>query len=126
MNALHWVANCFSHRAKALSAYRRGMAKAKKHDHQGAIVAYTTSLGIRDTPADVLAMVLYNRALAYVAAGETQKGADDLQAVLAMKETLVNIKTMARQKLARMEARTNKSNGSMTEPRKQGSETCSY
>ena len=129
MNALQWVANCFSQRSKAISHYRRGMGKAKKHNHQGAIEDYTVSLGIRDTPPDVLAMVLYNRALAYVAAGEARKGADDLEAVLGMKETLINVKTMARQKLARMESRSVKSNGSTTGStsgqRSQGRGACS-
>jgi dihydroxyacid dehydratase/phosphogluconate dehydratase len=86
------------------------MAKAKRHDHQGAIGDYTTTLGIPGTPADLLAMVLYNRALVYVAAGEAQKGTDDLDAVLAMDEEVVNVKTMARRKLARMESRASKNN----------------
>jgi hypothetical protein len=86
------------------------MAKAKKHDPQGALEDYTTTIGMPGTPADLLAMVLYNRALVYVAAGDDQKGAADLGAVLAMNETLVNVKTMARQKLARMESRASKSN----------------
>lgn len=55
-------------------------------------------------------MVLYNRALVHVAAGDDQKGAVDLDAVLAMNEALVNVKTMARQKLVRMEFRASKSN----------------
>ncbi len=58
------------------------------------------------TPADLIAMVLYNRALVYVASGDDRKGADDLDAVLAMNEALVNVKTMARQKLARMKSRS--------------------
>ena len=61
-------------------------------------------IGMPGTPADLLAMVLYNRALVYVAAGDDQKGAADLDAVLAMNESLVNVKTMARQKRARMES----------------------
>jgi hypothetical protein len=55
-------------------------------------------------------MALYNRALAYVAAGDDHNGVDDLNAVLAMDAVLVNVKTMARQKLARMESRSAKSN----------------
>ena len=86
------------------------MAKVKKHDHEGAPEDYTTMIGMPGTPADLLAMVLYNRALVYVAAGDDQKGAADLDAVLSMNESLVNVKTMARQKLARMESRASKSN----------------
>lgn len=110
MSILDWLTNCFSGRGKALSLYKRGMAKAKKHDNRGAIEDYTTIIGMPCAPADLLAMVLYNRALAYVAAGDDQKGAADLDVVLAMNDALVNIKTMARQKLARMQSRTSKSN----------------
>lgn len=93
-----------------MSLYKRGMAKAKRNDHQDALEDYTTAIRIPGTPADLLAMVLYNRALVYVAAGDEPKGAADLDAVLAMNEALVNVKTMARQKLTRMESRTSNSN----------------
>jgi hypothetical protein len=86
------------------------MAKAKKRDHQGALEDYTTTIGMPGAPAELLAMVLYNRALVYVAAGDERKGAADLDAVLAMNEALVNVKMLARQKLARMESRASKSN----------------
>ncbi len=109
MNIFHWLTSCFSGRGKAMSLYKRGMAKAKKHDHQGAIEDYTTTIGMPGTPAGLMAMVLYNRALAHVAAGDERNGIVDLDAVLAMSETLVNVKTMARQKLARMESRSRKS-----------------
>ena len=109
MNIFHWLTRCFSVRGKAVSLYKRGMAKAKRNDHQGALEHYTTAIGMPGTPADLLAMVLYNRALVYVAAGDEPKGAADLDAVLAMDESLVNVKTMARQKLARMESRASKS-----------------
>lgn len=110
MNIFRWLNSFFSGRGKATFLYERGMAKAKKHDHLGALEDYTTLLGMPGTPADLLAMVLYRRALVYVAAGDDRKGTADLDAVLAMNEDLVNVKTMARQKLARMEARGSKSN----------------
>ena len=109
MNVFAWLTSCYSNRSKALSLYRRGMAKAKRHDHQGAIEDYTTTIGMPQTPADLMAMLLYNRALVHVATGNNRKGADDLEAVLAMKESFVNVKTMARQKLVRMESRSSKS-----------------
>jgi hypothetical protein len=56
-------------------------------------------------PADLKAMTLYNRALVHAAGGDDQKGIDDLDAVLAMQEVLINVKTMAREKLLRMERR---------------------
>ena len=110
MNVLKWLSGCFSDRSKAMSLYKRGMKKAKKHDHQGAIDDYTQTIGVADTPSDVKAMVLYNRALVYVAAGDQQKGVDDLDAVLAMEDAPVNVKTMARHKLVRIESRSKKSN----------------
>ena len=106
MNVFDWMTGHFSNRGKALSAYKRGMAKASRHDHQGAIDDYTTTIDMPATPADVKAMVLYNRALVHVATGDDREGVDDLEAVLAMDEALVNVRTMARQELARIESRT--------------------
>jgi hypothetical protein len=109
MNVLNWLTGHFSNRGKALSLYRRGMARARKHDHQGAIADYTMSIGMPDTPADVKAMVLYNRALVHMAIGNDRHGANDLDAVVAMDEAPVNVKTMARQKLVKLESRSGKS-----------------
>ena len=109
MNALNWLTCHFSNRGKVRSLYKRGMAKAKNHDHQGAIDDYTMSIDMSDTPPNVKAMVLYNRALVHVATGDFCKGADDLEAVLVMDEAPVNVKTMARQKLAKKEVRSRKS-----------------
>jgi hypothetical protein len=85
------------------------MARAKRHSHEGAIDDYTTTIHMLDAPPDVIAMSLYNRALVHVAAGDDRKGIDDLNAVLAMNETLANIKTMARRKLARTVSRSRRS-----------------
>ena len=111
MNIFTWLFGRFSHRGRALSFYNSGLAKAKRHDHQGAIAAYTEAIGMRDVAPEVQAMALFNRALVYVAAGDEEKGVVDLDAVIAMNAALVNInvKTMARQKLARMESRVAKS-----------------
>lgn len=106
MSILSWATGCFSPRGRALSLYRRGMIKAKRDDSLGAISDYTAAIGFADLPKDVEAMLLYNRALAFVAIGDNQKGGSDLDSLLAMAEAPVNMKTMARQKLARMEART--------------------
>ena len=54
-------------------------------------------------------MLLYNRALVYVANGDEEKAAHDLDAVLAMTAAPQNVKSMAKQKLARMESRSHKS-----------------
>ena len=109
MKVFHWLTSRFSKRRKAMFLYKQGMAKAKKHNRQGAIHDYTTMLGMPGTPADLMAIVLYNRALMYIAAGDDRKGAVDLDAVLAMNEAFGNVKTMARQELARMQSRSSNS-----------------
>jgi hypothetical protein len=109
MKGIRWLFDGLLNRESALSLYKQGMAKAKKHDHLGAIDDYTKSIDAPNTPDDVIAMVLYNRALVYAATGEDRKGVNDLDAVLAMNDAPVNVKTMARQKLARIESRVRKS-----------------
>jgi hypothetical protein len=106
MNVFAWWTERFSNRGRAMSLYKRGMIKAKKHDHQGAIDDYTETLGMPETPANVRAMVLYNRALVHVANGDHRKGIDDLRSVLAMDEAPSSVKTKARQKLAKGELRS--------------------
>jgi hypothetical protein len=106
MIVFEWISSCFSQRGRALWLYKRGLKKAKARDHQGAIADYTSMIGLRVMPPDVLAMVLYHRALGFLALGDDQKGHDDLNAVLAMGESLVNVKTMARQTLAAKESWT--------------------
>jgi hypothetical protein len=88
------------------------MAQAKRRDHEGALANYTAAIDLTDVPDDVKAMALYNRALVYVAAGDDSKGVDDLDSVLAMdgEMRIVNVKTMARQKLDKMKSRNSKSN----------------
>jgi hypothetical protein len=81
------------------------MAKAKKHDHEGAIDDYTATIDMDGIPPDVKAMALYNRGVVHAAAGNNPKAVDDLNAVLAMAEPLERVKTAARQKLVRMERR---------------------
>ena len=112
MNFFGWVKNCFSIRHKALRSYKRGMARAKKHDHEGAKADYTAAIETADVPLDLKAMALYNRALVFVAAGDDSKGVADLNSVLAMDGAMemVNIRTMARQKLAKIESRKRKMN----------------
>ena len=84
MNVLSWLTGHFSNRGMALSRYQRGIAREKKHDNQGAIDDYTTTIGMPYAPADVKAMALYNRALVYAAAGEIQDATEDMNVVLAM------------------------------------------
>jgi len=106
MNILDWLSGRFSNRRKALSLYKRGVARARNRNRQGAIDDYTATMAMRDVPEDVKAMALYRRALVHVAAGDEVKGVDDLNGVLAMDEGLCNVKTMARHRLAGLESRS--------------------
>lgn len=112
MNVLHWLSGRFTNRLQALWLYRRGMKRAKKHDHSGAIEDYSKLIHAAETPVDVKAMALYNRALVHMAAGNEPRGTDDLNAVLAMDESAGNVRTMAKQKLSRMETRSHKRDAS--------------
>lgn len=110
MDLVNWLSSHFSNRGRALSLYKRGMAKAKKHDHQGAIDDYTATIGLPNTPANVKAMVLYNRALVHVATGDFNKGVEDLDAIMEMDEAPVGVKIRARKKLAKRAAGSSQMN----------------
>jgi hypothetical protein len=110
MNFVHRLQGWFSSRTKALSFYKRGMARAKKRDHIGAIDDYTTAIELPASPLDVIAMALFNRALVFVASGQERRGIDDLGVLLAMDLAPVNVKTVAWIKLARIESRSVKKN----------------
>ena len=102
MRISNWLKSLFSSRGEALSLYRRGMARAKKQDHEGAIDDYTATIDMPCAPPDVKAMALYNRALVYSADEDNPKSIDDLNMVLAMAKIPADIKTEARRKLERM------------------------
>jgi hypothetical protein len=110
MNLLAWIRSWLTHRGKALSLYRAGMAKANKHDYRGAIAAYSAAIQAPDIPIDVKAMATYNRALAYTAIHEDQKAADDLAAILEMPGLTEHIKIQARQRQERVRRRNEKTN----------------
>lgn len=93
-----------------MSLYRRGMGRAKKHDHQGAIDDYSEMIEMEDAPSDIVAMALYNRALVYVASGQDQLATNDLNRVLTLNAGHVNVRTMAKQMLFRMDSRTGREN----------------
>ena len=108
MNILEWLKDCFSGRGKALSLYRRGMKRAKRQDHAGAIDDYTATINMVHVPPDVKAMALFNRALMLSADGDNPLARDDLNKVLAMAETPTEVRTEARRKLVRMERQSGK------------------
>ena len=98
-----------SSRNKAVALYKRGMSKAKKHDHDGAIEDYSAAIDMPDTPLDLKAMAQYNRSLVYAAAKDNAKAVGDLKAVLAMAELPTNVKAAAEEKLKKIERRYDES-----------------
>lgn len=108
MFALRWLLGCVTGRGQDMFLYKQGMAKAHQHDHHGAIDDYTSLIDGDRTSTVLRAMVLYNRALVYVAIGDEARGAADLQTLLAMDSAQAHVKTMARQKMARMKYRDSK------------------
>ncbi|MEW4452028.1 hypothetical protein AB1L30_05020 [Bremerella sp. JC817] len=106
MSSLSWLTDWFTQRDRAHVLYKRGMVRAQKHDHQGAVVFYTAALDAPEITPELTAMVLYNRGLVYVASGMAEQGAADLNAVLTMNEAGANVKKAAQQKLAKIESRT--------------------
>lgn len=96
MNIFEWLRNRFSGRGKALSWYRRGMERAKRQDHVGAIDDYTATINMPHVPPDVKAMALFNRALMLFSEGDSPLARDDLNMVLAMAETPPEVRTEAR------------------------------
>ena len=105
MNLFYWLIGGRSVRSAVLSLYKRGLARAEKHDDAGAMEAYTAVIDLPDAPEDVKAMVLYNRALLFAAAGRTDKALADLQTVMEMPMPMHGIKLAARRRLERLHHR---------------------
>ena len=84
------------------------MVKANKHDYDGAIADYSTAIRAADIPADVKAMALYNRPLAYSAIHEDAKAAEDLSVMLKMPGLSERIKKEASQRRERIRKRDEK------------------
>jgi hypothetical protein len=77
-----------------------------RNDYDAAMDAYTAAIEMREAPADLKAMTLYNRALLYGAANQVPKAIQDLDAVLTMAGAPNKVKSAARQKLDRMQRRS--------------------
>lgn len=106
MSLIRWVKSLLTHRGKALSLYRAGMAKAKNGDFKGAIEDYSAAIEAPDIPMDVKAMATYNRSLAYSALHEHEKAAEDLATMLDMPGLSEEIRTAAHQRRERLKKRS--------------------
>ena len=103
MKLFGWIKATVSHQSKAMRLYRRGMLKAKLHDHEAALAHYTAVIEMADAPANLRSMALYNRSLVYTAKEDNPKAIQDLETLLDMPAAAPNVKTEARRKLVRMD-----------------------
>jgi hypothetical protein len=102
MNFIKRITSRFTARGRALAQIELGMSSAKNRNSDLAIKHYTDVLNLSETPRDVKAMALFNRALVYASIEKEKLASDDLKAVIAMPETFEKIKKSASDKLVRM------------------------
>ena len=102
MKFLEWFRSGFKGRYRLLWKYRRGMSRANRRDHQGALEDYTDVIDTCDAPQDVKAMALFNRALVYSAQSQDSSAIEDLQELLALPAAGEAVKIEARRKLVRI------------------------
>ena len=115
MRMLEWLRNGLSVRYRSLWTYRRGMSRATRHDHQGALEDYTTVIESNETPSELKAMALYSRALVHSAQTQDGLASKDLEEVLNMTDAKEAVKTEAKRKIVRMQRASDK-NVSQTSP----------
>ena len=82
--------------------------KAGKRDLEGAIAEYSSVIDMKGAPADVIAMALLNRALAYSRAHDDDRAGEDLDRVLKMDGASKQVINAAHEKLHRMKRRVSK------------------
>ena len=102
MNIFKWLQRRQSVRSAVLSLFKRGLARGKKQNRQGAMDDYTAVIDRVDAPSDVRAMALYNRGLLHAGQKNLLSATDDLQAVLAMEAAPHDVKSAAGRTLDRM------------------------
>ena len=102
MNVFKRTASKFTARGRALAQISQGMDCANKNDADNAIKHYSGVINSAETPRDVQAMALFNRALMYTSIGEESQATKDLKTILNMPEAMPKIKKSANQKLVRM------------------------
>ncbi|QEG21076.1 tetratricopeptide repeat protein [Mariniblastus fucicola] len=103
MNFIKRFTSSFTTRGRTLAQVEKGMALANKNQSDKAIDIYSAVIASSETPRDVLAMAMFNRALAYTATNKPEEATLDLKAILAMPESFPKIKRSASDKLVRMQ-----------------------
>lgn len=103
MNFFKRIASRFTTRGRALIQVDQGMDCANKNEADDAIKHYSDVINSPDSPRDVKAMALFNRALVFTTTEKTLEATKDLKAVLDMPEAMAKIKKSAGDKLVRMQ-----------------------
>jgi len=103
MNFFRRIAGRFTARGRALAQVDQGMICANNNESDNAIKHYTDVVNSLETPGDVKAMALFNRALVYTTIGKERQATEDLKAVLRTPGTIAKIKKSASDKLVRMQ-----------------------
>ena len=102
MNFFKSILGRFTIRGRALAKVAKGRNCATNRDPDSAINYYTEVIDSPESPREVIAMALFNRALAYSTTGREDEAVKDLNAILCMPESIAEIKKSASDKLVRM------------------------
>jgi hypothetical protein len=92
-------------RSDALSLYKQGLVCSENKNAKGAMQAYTLAIELPNSPDDVKAMALYNRALVLAAGGAIDQALADLEVVMELPAPLHAVKLAARRRLERLRNR---------------------
>jgi hypothetical protein len=103
MTLFNWITGRLSHRHRALSRYKRGMANARQRDRYAALADYTAVIDMMDAPVDIRAMALYNRSLVYSASQNESEAIGDLKKLLEIGAAETNVCIEARRMLVRIQ-----------------------
>jgi hypothetical protein len=103
MKVFKRITGRFTARGRALAQVDQGMVCANKNESDNANKHYTDVINSSESPRDVKAMALFNRALVYTTIGKERQATEDLKAVLSMPEAITKIKKSAGDKLVRMQ-----------------------
>lgn len=102
---MSWFRRVFSASGRAEALYKQAMEKAKAKDWDGAIADYSAVIAGKKTPADIKAMALFNRSLAYGVTGDSDSAENDLTAVAGMMNAPPGVAAAAKEKRDRLKKR---------------------
>ena len=101
MNLIKRILGRFTARGRALAKIDKGMNCANSRELDHALDFYTDVIDSSESPRDVIAMAMFNRALVYSTTERECEAIEDLNGILRMPETIVEIKKSASDKLVR-------------------------